>query len=125
MSQRRWCPRSLGASYYQAITIRGLWGKKLGLRMLVLLPSPRRSPICSDIPNPLRLVRREGGKYRSEYALAFPETAWDMGYLTYLRFHPHLSKLTRTERTLKARGETILDNVVFWFNRVDRQVRTR
>lgn len=115
MSQRRWCPRSLGASYYQAVTIRGLWGKKLGLR----------GPICSDIPNPLRLVRREGGKYRSEYALAFPETAWDMGYLTYLRFHPHLSKLTRTERTLKARGETILDNVVFWFNRVDRQVRTR
>ena len=48
-----------------------------------------------------------------------------MGYLTHLCFHPHLIKSTKAERTLKVKGETVLDHVVFWFGRADRQVKTR
>ena len=51
--------------------------------------------------------------------------AWDMGYLTHLYFHPHLIKPTKAEWTLKVKGETILDHVVFWFGCADRQVKTR
>ena len=51
--------------------------------------------------------------------------AWDMGYLTHLCFHPHLIKPTKAEWTLKVKGETVLDHVVFWFGCVDLQVKTR
>ena len=67
---------------------------------------------------------KEGG-YVSEYKLAFPETAWDVGYLTHLYFYPHLIKPTKAEWTLKVKGETVLDHVVFWFGCADRQVKTR
>ena len=66
-----------------------------------ILPSPRRHPICYEILDPLGIVRLEGGGYISEYELAFPETAWDMGYLTHLCFHPHLIKPTKEEWTLR------------------------
>ena len=68
-----------------------------------ILPSPRRSPICCEILDPLGIVRLEGGGYISEYKLAFLETAWDMGYLTHLYFHLHLIKPTKAEWTLKLR----------------------
>ena len=87
-----------------------------------ILPSPRRSPICCD---PLGIVRLEGGGYISEYELAFPETAWDVGYLTHLYFNPHLIKPTKAEQTLKVKGETVFNHVVFWFGCADRQVKTR
>ncbi|MXQ97825.1 hypothetical protein E5288_WYG013841 [Bos mutus] len=35
-----------------------------------------------------------------------------------------LLKSTKAERTLKVKGETVLDHVVFWFCRADRQVKT-
>ena len=41
------------------------------------------------------------------------KTAWDMGYLTHLCFHLHMIKSTKAEQTLKAKGETVLDHVVF------------
>jgi len=47
--------------------------------------------------------------------LSFLDTAWDVGYLTHLYFHPHLIKPTKAEGTLKVKGETVLDHVVFWF----------
>ena len=56
--------------------------------------------------------------------LAFPETAWDVLYLTHLCFHPHLIKPTKADRTSKLKEETVLDHVVFWFSHVDRQVKT-
>ena len=56
--------------------------------------------------------------------MAFLETAWDVGYLTHLYFHPHLIKPTEAEWTLKVKGETVLDHVVFWFGCADRQVKT-
>ena len=59
----------------------------------------------------------------SEYELVFLEMAWDMGYLTHLYFHPHLIKPTKTEWTLKVKGETVLDHVVFWFGCADWQVK--
>ena len=90
-----------------------------------ILPSPRRCPICYEILNPLGIVRLEGGGYISEYKLAFLETAWDVGYLTHLYFHPHLIKPTEAECTLKVKGETVLDYVVFWFSCADQQVKTR
>ena len=89
-----------------------------------ILPSPRRCPICYEILDPLGIVRLEGGGYISEYELAFPEMAWDVGYLTHLYFHPHLIKPTKAEWTLKVKGETVLDHVVFWFGCGDRQVKT-
>ena len=61
-----------------------------------ILSSPRRCPVCCEILDSLRIVRLEGGGYRSEYELAFPEMAWDMGYLTHLCFHFHLIKAERT-----------------------------
>ena len=78
-----------------------------------ILPSPRRCPICCEILDPLGIVRLERGEYISEYELAFPEMAEDMGYLTHLCFHPHLIKSTKAEWTLKVKGETVLDHVVF------------
>ena len=45
--------------------------------------------------------------------------AWDVGYLTHLCFHPHPIKPTKAERTLKVKGETVLDHVVFWFGGAD------
>ena len=88
------------------------------------LPSPRRCPICYEILDPLGTVRLEGGGYISEYELAFLETAWDVGYLTHLYFHPHLIKPTKADRTSKLKEETFLDHVVFWFSHVDCQVKT-
>ena len=90
-----------------------------------ILPSPRRCPICYEILDPLGIVRLEEGGYISEYKLAFPEMAWDMRYLTHLHFHLHLIKPTKAERTLKVKGETVLDHVVFWFGCADWQVKTR
>ena len=46
-----------------------------------------------------------------------------MGYLTLLCFHLHPVKLTKVEWTLKVNIETVLDHVVFWFGRTDRQVK--
>ena len=66
-----------------------------------ILPSPRRCPVCCEILDPLRIVRLEGGEYRSEYELAFLEMAWDLGYLTPLCFHLHLIKPTKAEWTLR------------------------
>ena len=90
-----------------------------------ILPSSRRCPICCEILDPLETVRLEGGGYISEYELAFPEMAWDVGYLTHLYFHLHLIKTTKPDRTLKVKGETVLDHVVFWFDHANRQVKTR
>ena len=90
-----------------------------------ILPSPRRHPICYEILDPLRIVRLEGGGYINECELAFLEMAWDMGYLTHLCFHPHLIQFTKEEWTLKVKGETVLDHVVFWFGHADWQVKTR
>ena len=89
-----------------------------------ILPSPRRCPICCEILDPLAIVRLEGGGYINEYELAFLEMAWDMEYLTHLCFHPHLIKPTKTEWTLKVKGETVLDHMVFWLGCADRQVKT-
>ena len=89
-----------------------------------ILPSPRRCPICCEILDPLAIIRLERGGYISEYELAFPEMAWDIGYLTHLYFHLHLIKSTKTQWTLKVKGETVLDHVVFWFGRADQQVKT-
>ena len=89
-----------------------------------ILPSPRRCPICCEILDPLGIVRLERGEYISEYELAFLETAWDMGYLTHVYFHPHLIKPTKTEWTLKVKGETVLDYVMFWFSHANWQVKT-
>ena len=72
-----------------------------------ILPSPRRCPICCEMLDPLGIVRLEGGGYISEYELAFLETAWDMGYLTHLCFHPHLIKPTKAERTLREKQSWI------------------
>ena len=120
---RRWCPCCLGENYYQAIA-RGSLEETWSL-CACILPSPRRCPIFCEILNPLRVVRLEGGEYISEYELAFPETAWDVGYLTHLCFHSHPIKPTKPERTVKVTGETILDHVVFWFGHADWQVKTR
>ena len=122
MSQRR-CPRRLGVNYYQAIA-RGIWGKETWSLCAHILPSAQRCPICYEILDPLGIVRLEGGGYISEYELALLETAWDVGYLTHLCFHPHLIKPTKAEWTLKVKGETVLDHVLFWFGRADRQVKT-
>ena len=84
-----------------------------------------RCPICCEILGPLGIGRLEGGGYISEYELAFLDTAWEVGYLTHLCFHPHLIKPTKAERTLKVKGETVLDHVAFWFGRADRPVKTR
>ena len=66
-----------------------------------ILPSPRTCPVCCEILDPLGIVGLEGRGYISEYELAFPEMAWDMGYLTHLCFHPPLIKPTKAERTLR------------------------
>ncbi|CAI9156404.1 unnamed protein product [Rangifer tarandus platyrhynchus] len=71
---------------------RGLLGEETWSLCAKNLPSPRRCPICYEILDPLGTVRLEGGGYISEYELAFPETAWDVEYLTHLYFHPHLIK---------------------------------
>ena len=89
-----------------------------------ILPSPRRCPICYEILDPLGIVRLEGEGYVSEYELAFLEMTLDMGYLTHLFFYPHLIKPTKAEWTLKVKGETVLDHVVFWFGCADQQVKT-
>ena len=89
-----------------------------------ILLSPRRCPICYEILDSLGIVRLEGGGYINEYELAFPETAWDVGYLTHLYFHLHLIKPIKADWTLKIKGETVLDHVVFWFACADWQVKT-
>ena len=117
--------RRLGTNYCQII-VRGLWVEETrSLLCARILLSPRRYPICCGILNPLRIVRLEGGGYISEYELAFPEMAWDVGYLTHLCFHLHLINPTKAKWTLKVKGETVLDHVVFWFGCADRQVKAR
>ena len=54
-----------------------------------ILPSLRRYPIYCEILDPLGIVRLEGEGYISECKLTFPETVWDVEYLTHLCFHPH------------------------------------
>ena len=93
--------------------MRGIWGEETWSWCARILPSPRRCPICCEILDPLGIIRLEGGEYISEYQLAFLETAWDVGYLTHLSFRPQLIKPTKPERTLKVKGETVLDHVVF------------
>ena len=39
-------------------------------------------------------------------------------------FHLHLIKPTRAEWTLKVKGETVFDHVVFWFSQANWQVKT-
>ena len=94
------CPHHLRESYYQEIA-RGFLGEETWFLSAHNLPSPRRCPICYEILDPLGIVRLERGGYISEYELAFPEMAWDVGYLTHLYFHPHLIKPTKTEWTLR------------------------
>ena len=77
---------------------------------------PRRCPTCCEILDPLRIARIEGGGCISEYELAFPDMAWDLGYLIHLCFHQHPIKPTKAEWTLKVKGEIVLDHVVFWFS---------
>ena len=60
-----------------------------------------RYPTCCEILDPLRIVRLEGGGHISEYELAFPEMAWDIGYLTHPCFHPQVIKPTKAEWTLR------------------------
>ena len=62
-----------------------------------ILPSPRRCLVCCEILDPLKIVRLEGVGYISEYELAFPKMAWDIGYLTHLCFHLHLIKPTKAD----------------------------
>ena len=122
-SFRRWCPCCLGENYYQAIA-RGFLVKETWFLCAHILPSPRKCPICCEILDPLEIVRLEGEGYISEYELAFLEMVWDVGYLTHLYFHPHLIKPTKAEWTLKVKGETVFDHVVFWFSCADRKVKT-
>ena len=51
--------------------------------------------------------------------------ASDVRYLTHLYFPPHLIKPTKAEwtLTLKVKGETVLDHMVFWFSCADQQVK--
>ena len=74
MSFRRWCPHHLGEDYYQAIA-RGFLGKETWSLCTRILPSPGMCPICCEILDPVGIVRLEGGKYISEYELAFSEMA--------------------------------------------------
>ena len=114
--------RCLGTNYSQTF-VRGLWGEETwSLLCARILLSPRRCPICCGILNPLRIVRLEGGGYISEYELAFPEMAWDVGYLTHLL--NILINPTKAKWTVKVKGETVLDHVVFWFGCADRQMKT-
>ena len=81
-------------NYYQAIA-RGFLGEEIWFLCACILPSPRSCPICCETLDPLGIVRLEGGGYISEYELAFLEMAWDVGHLTHLCFHLHLSKPSR------------------------------
>ena len=117
------CLCHLGENYYQTIT-RGFLGEETWSLCAHILLSLRRCPICCEILDTLRIVRLEGGGYISEYELAFLEMARDVGYLTHLCFYPHLIKPTKAERTLKVKGETVLDHVVFWFGRDNWPVKT-
>ena len=75
----RWCPRRLGENYYQAIA-KGFLGEETWFLCAHILLSSRRCLIYYEILDPLRIIRLEGGGYRSEYKLAFPEMAgtWDI-----------------------------------------------
>ena len=106
-----WSQGKLLPSHHQGIVRR----RNLAL-CAHILPSPRRCPICCETLDLLGIVRLEGGGYISEYELAFLEMAWEMGYLTHLCFHLHLIKPTKAEWTLKVKGETVLDHVVFSFS---------
>ena len=81
------------------------------------------SPLLESL-DPLGTVMLEGRGYISEYKLAFPEMAWDVGYLTHLYFHLYLIKPIKTKWTLKVKGETVLDHLVFWFSQTDWQAKT-
>ena len=109
--------------YDQEIS-RGFLGEETWFLRARILPSPRRCPICYEILDPDGIVRLEGGGCISEYELAFPETDWDVGYLTHLYFHPHLIKPIKAEWILKFKGETVLDHVVFLFGCADQQGKT-
>ena len=86
---------------YQAIA-RGFLGEETWFLCARILPSPRRCPICYEILNPLGIVRLEGGGYISEYKLAFLETAWDVGYLTHLYFHPQTDQAHQDRTDIKS-----------------------
>ena len=90
------CPRCLGKNYYQAIT-RVFLGQETWSLCAHILPSPRCCAVCCEILGSLGIIRLEGGGCISEYELAFPEMAWDMGYLTHLCFHLQLVIPTKVE----------------------------
>ena len=117
MSQRRWCLHCLGVNFYWAIA-KEILMEETWFLCACSLPSPRRCPICCEILDPLKTARLEGGRYINEYELAFPETAYDMGYLNHLSFHPHLIKPTKAEQTL-SQGRSSLGLCVFWFRHTD------
>ena len=102
----------------------GFLGEETWSSCAPILRSPRRCPICCEILDLLGIVRLEEGGYVSEYELAFPEMACDVGCLTQLYLHPPLIKPTKAEWILKVKGETVLDHMVFWFSFADRQVKT-
>ena len=81
--------------------------------MLIFCPPQGGHPICYEILDPFGIDRLEVRGYISEYTLAFLETAWDVGYLTHLYFYPCLIKPVKVEGTLKVKGATVLDYVVF------------
>ena len=123
MSQRRWSPCCLGVNCYQAIA-KGLLGVETWSLRICILLSPRRCAICCEILYLLKIVRLEGGGYVNGYELAFLEMASDVGYLTHLCFHLHPIKPIRAEWTLKVKGETVFNHVVFWFGHAHSQVKT-
>ena len=88
--------------------------------MLVFYPPAGGVPGC-EILDPLGIVRLEGEGYITEYELTFPEMAWDVGYLIPLCFHPYPIKPTKPEWSLKVKGETVLEHVVFWLGHDDRR----
>ena len=78
---------SSGGKLLRAI-VRRLLGEETWPLCACIFPYPRRFPIRCEIFDPFRIVRLEEGGYISEYELAFPEMAWDVGYLTKTRRSP-------------------------------------
>lgn len=120
MSQR-WCPHHLGANYYQA-TGRGLFGEETWSLCDRILPPQEVSYTCCELS--LRLVGIEGGKYTVKTG-GLSRDSLGRGIPISSVFPPTPDQAHQEERTLKARGETILDNIVFWIHGFNRQVRTR
>ena len=69
--------------------------------MPVFYPPRGGALSASKPPIPQTRWGRKKKKYISEYELAFPGEAWDVGYLIHLCFYPHPVKPTRTRKTSK------------------------